>query len=626
MKEGETEGVFVCSECESNEYKLTDGKCEKCDIFICDKCHFNEDYTEQICDKCVDGYYKSSSGECKNPKYGEIKGGYCYIYSDDETDFSKAICTCNKGYAKVGETECIKCNDNCNKCIYNENTKMTSCLNCLDYYILNSNKECVHCGDECRYCDLDEEKNKISCLACDSGILLSDNTCLKTLEGCLNHLINPSSANKNEAICTQCDNIYNNIYILSPDNKCLKCEDVAGEGCSKCEYDEQIKKYICLDCNNYEYIYDSNIPNISYNSIQNNNLIYKKPSINNNNENQIFEEIKNNDIIQEIKDNIKQNETKLEKVNKTVQDIYINQDKEQNISKETKDCYSQINEIEKIQQENLTLKADSIIYREDIMHLSEINRKLKFELDLAQKKIFDLISKGENINQILNKKNYELSLLTEAISNIKLTNSGEIMKKIKSNKTKEQQIFEYEFELNGLNNEKIKLETEIKNLEERYNTLLEEKNKNEKEEEFYKIRINENIFGLENKIKKMGKQMNDLSIINKQLKLTNQKYEQSINQLKNEKNNFIDKYTQKQEQFNELEKEFKNLENKYSQALYDMQKRSFKQENEKNQEIKNDYKPKKRKSSKQIIVNDLYNKIQELKENIKSERNMNDYE
>ena len=376
----------------------------------------------------------------------------------------------------------------------------------------------------------------------------------------------------------------------------------------------------------YEYIYDSNIPNISYNSIQNNNLIYKKPSINNNNENQIFEEIKNNDIIQEIRDNLKQNETKLEKVNKTVQDIYINQNNEQNISKETKECYSQINEIEKIQQENLTLKADSIIYREDIMHLSEINRKLKFELDLAQKKIFDLISKGENINQILNKKNYELSLLTEAISNIKLTNSGEIMKKIKSNKTKEQQIFEYEFELNGLNNEKIKLETEIKNLEERYNTLLEEKNKNEKEEEFYKTRINENIFGLENKIKKMGKQMNDLSIINKQLKLTNQKYEQSINQLKNEKNDFIDKYTQKQEQFNELEKEYKNLENKYSQALYDIQKRNFKQENEKNQEIKNDYKPKKRKSSKQIIVNDLYNKIQELKENIKSERNMNDYE
>ena len=389
------------------------------------------------------------------------------------------------------------------------------------------------------------------------------------------------------------------------------------------------KKYSFPDISKskkYKYINDSNIPNTSYNSIQNNNLIYKKPSINNNIENQIFEEIKNNDIIKEIKDNLKQNETKLEKVNKTVQDIYINQNNEQNISKETKECYSHINEIEKIQQENLTLKADSIIYREDIMHLSEINRKLKLELDLAEKKIFDLISKGENINQILNKKNYELSLLTEAISNIKLSNSAEIMKKIKNNKTKEQQIFEYEFKLNGLNNEKIKLETEIKNLEERYNTLLEEKNKNEKEEEFYKTRINENIFGLENKIKKMGKQMDDLSIINKKLKLTKQKYEKSIDQLKNEKKDFIDKYAQKQEQFNELEKEFKNLENKYSQALYDIQKRNFKQENEKNQEIKNDNKPKKRKSSKQIIVNDLYNKIQELKENIKSERNLNDYE
>ena len=112
-------------------------------------------------------------------------------------------------------------------------------------------------------------------------------------------------------------------------------------------------------------------------------------------------------------------------------------------------------------------------------------------------------------------------------------------------------------------------------MEERYNTLLEEKNKNEKEEEFYKTRINENIFGLENKIKKMGKQMDDLSIINKQLKLTNQKYEKSIGLLQNEKNDFIDKYTQKQEQFNELEKEFKNLENKYSEVLYDVRKKNF---------------------------------------------------
>ena len=368
----------------------------------------------------------------------------------------------------------------------------------------------------------------------------------------------------------------------------------------------------------YTYIFENNYPNSSFKSIQN-NIVYKKPSLNNNTEIQNSDE--NIFIINDLKENIKQNETKLEKVNKTMQDILSKQNEDQNISKE---YYSQINELEKIQQENLTLKADLIIYREDILHLSEINRKLKLEYDLSQKKIFDLISKLEDSNQTLNNKNFEIAQLTEAISNTKLSNSNETMKKIKNNKTKEQQIYEYEFELDKINTEKIKLETEIKNLEEKYNSLMEEKNKNEKEEEFYKNRINENISGLEDKIKNLGNQMDELSVINKELKLKNQKYENNINFLKNETNNFIEKYNEKTEQINELEKEFKNLENKYSQILYEVRKRNLMKENDKNQEDKNDYiKPKKRKSSKQIIVNDLYNKIKEIKENIKSERKFN---
>jgi chromosome segregation ATPase len=368
----------------------------------------------------------------------------------------------------------------------------------------------------------------------------------------------------------------------------------------------------------YTYIFENNYPNSSFKSIQN-NIVYKKPSLNNNTEIQNADE--NIFIINDLKENIKQNETKLEKVNKTMQEILLKQNEDQNISKE---YYSQINELEKIQQENLTLKADLIIYREDILHLSEINRKLKLEYDLSQKKIFDLISKLEDSNQTLNNKNFEIAQLTEAISNTKLSNSNETMKKIKNNKTKEQQIYEYEFELDKINKEKIKLETEIKNLEEKYNSLMEEKNKNEKEEEFYKNRINENISGLEDKIKNLGNQMDELNIINKELKLKNQKYENNINFLKNETNNFIDKYNEKTEQINELEKEFKNLENKYSQILYEVRKRNLMKENDKNQEDKNDYiKPKKRKSSKQIIVNDLYNKIKEIKENIKSERKFN---
>ena len=381
--------------------------------------------------------------------------------------------------------------------------------------------------------------------------------------------------------------------------------------------------------NNIDNINDQNIHNLTSNTFQN-NIIYKKPSIHGSINNQNIEENKNNNInnniINEIRQNIKQNESKLDKMNKTMQEIYIRQNNDEqnmtNESKEYREYFTQMNELEKIQRENLTLKSDTIIYREDIIHLSEINKKLKSELDLAQKKIFNLISKGENINQILTNKNYEISLLTENITNIKLANSGEIREKIRNNKTKEQKIFEGEFELNGLNNEKIKLETEIKNLEEKYNELLEEKNNKEKEEEFYQNHINENISELDSKIKKMETHMDELSNINKELKLTNQKYENSINILKNEKNIFYDKYRQKQAQFNELKNEFKKLEDKYSQILYDTQKRNFKEENEKNQEIKNS-KPKKRKSSKQIIVNDLFNKIQEIKEIIKTERKFN---
>jgi chromosome segregation ATPase len=374
---------------------------------------------------------------------------------------------------------------------------------------------------------------------------------------------------------------------------------------------------------------EQNFQNIPYYTLQN-NIIYKKPSLNNNsdiqNTNEYFHNDNNNsnkNILNEIRTNIKKNETKIEKMNKTMEEIITKQKDEKNVSKETKGYYSQINEIERIQQENLTLKADSIIYREDIIHLSEINRKLKLELDLAQNKIFELISKNEDINQTLNNKKYEIALLTEAISNIKLTNSGEVIKNLRNNKTKEQKIYELDFELNVLNNEKIKLETEIKNLEERFNLLDEEKNRNEKEESFYKNRINENIYGLEDKIKKLGKQMDDLSEINKELKLRNKKYENNILFLQNEKNNYFDKYNNKKEQFNQLENEYKILENKFGQLLYDIQKGNFIEENEKNQENNSDKKPKKRKSSKQLIVNDLYNKLQEIKENIKNERKFN---
>ena len=117
--------------------------------------------------------------------------------------------------------------------------------------------------------------------------------------------------------------------------------------------------------------------------------------------------------------------------------------------------------------------------------------------------------------------------------------------------------------------------------------------------------------------------MNELSHINKELKIENEKYENDLNSLRNEKNDFINKFNNKKQQHNELENEFNNLENKYGQLLYDIRKRDYEQENNKIHEIIENKKFKNRKSSKQLIVNDLYNKIKEIKKNIQSEREIN---
>ena len=47
-----TYGNFTCLECRSNQFKLQYDECEPCEMDGCDLCHYNENYTEKICDKC----------------------------------------------------------------------------------------------------------------------------------------------------------------------------------------------------------------------------------------------------------------------------------------------------------------------------------------------------------------------------------------------------------------------------------------------------------------------------------------------------------------------------------------------------------------------------------------------
>ena len=363
-----------------------------------------------------------------------------------------------------------------------------------------------------------------------------------------------------------------------------------------------------LDYNNYNKEYQDNL---DY-EVNNFNL----NDDNDKNDNNINKKSIKDDKIKEISNNIKENEIKIEKVNKTMINFFNNKKDEMNNSPSFN---SQMNELEKLQQENLTMKADSIIYREDITHLSEINKKLSEELEMAKRKIYDLISKGEEDIQILTNKNYEINQLTESISNLKLSNSPDVLYNIKNNRSKDELIYELQFKINNLNNDKIRVETEKKILEEQYNNMVDENKSIISEDEIYKNNMNNKIYNLENKIKKMENLLEDLSIKNNELKLNNQKCNKNIEILNEEKNDFENKYLEKKEEYDELEKEFKRLENKYSQLLYDTQKQKFIMEKIKNEEEKQN-KRKRKISKKKYIVNDLYNNIQMLKNKIQTER------
>ena len=392
--------------------------------------------------------------------------------------------------------------------------------------------------------------------------------------------------NRKNRSFTNGDNIPNNIIYQKPQIKS--------------------KEYINNNMNTYE---DSKNDSQYYDTNEN---CQNDNNINNN----IFEQNK----IKEIQNNLKENEIKMERVNKTMINFINNKKDEINKSRS---WVSEMYEIEKMKQENLILKVDSIIYAEDITHLSEVNKNLSQELEATKRKIYDLISKGDEAIQILNNKNYEINQLTESISNLKLSNCPEVIDNIKSNRTKDQLIFELKFKLTNLNNDKIKVETEKKILEEQYNNLAEEKKAVVKQDEMYKNKIISNISDLEEKIKKMENLLEELSQKNNELKINNKKWNENIEMLSKEKNNFENKYMEKKEQCNKLENEFKNLENKYSQLLYDTQKQKFIKEKIRSEEEKQN-KRKRKISSKKIIVNDLFNQIQNLKEKIKTERNMDE--
>ena len=265
-KDNSDEGNFTCYRCDSYYGALTKkGTCEHCKIPGCDSCYFNSE-NQPICNQCSNGYYKKY-GECNKCRRINIEGGYCNLCSYDYRE-----CFCDIQYSLTEYSECIKCDDGCEECVYNNIANESICIKCLPHYVLNKNQKCIYCGDECTYCELNENNNIPTCLSCKSGIMLSNNKCIPSISGCKNQIIEQNSENKDELVCNECNYDF---YSISNYKNCTYCknEDV-GEGCKRCYYNQNNNKYECLKCLNDSYAYITNTFQCFSNNGQNDTYLY----------------------------------------------------------------------------------------------------------------------------------------------------------------------------------------------------------------------------------------------------------------------------------------------------------------------------------------------------------------
>ena len=368
---------------------------------------------------------------------------------------------------------------------------------------------------------------------------------------------------------------------------------------------------------NYTFPNQLPIENNIYNDISEKHMIKNKSS--NNIKDEILKEYKslsedNDDQLNEIAINIKENEDKIDNMAKRM-NLLINQKKEENII-DAKSLFSQVNDIEKLQQENITLKADSIIFREDISNLVQSNEKYTQDLEIARKKIMELIDKCNEIEKEINHKEFQIDKLNEILARLRLYENQDVEFKIINNKSKDEVLHEIEYNVKIGKDENNKLIKDKKILEEKIQNLIENKNDFNRNNIINNERENKIINELEEKVRILEKGIMNLNDQNNILNINNTKMEKELENLYADKKNYEEKYNKEKEEFEKLQLSYNNLYNKYQHVLIESNKKIVKKEI-----IKRNKSEKNLKKNKSVI-NELYNKIQILKTKVKNDRNI----
>ena len=259
-------------------------------------------------------------------------------------------------------------------------------------------------------------------------------------------------------------------------------------------------------------------------------------------------------------------------------------------------------EVEKIKQEQATLKSDNIIFREDINRLTDINHHLEDELIEQRNRNIELANENEQLIQEKSKIEKELRDARETIEKGKL-NETSLEQYYNERLMLQNRMRDNENELRKTIEEKSKYEIDFKVLQARFNELQNKYDKINDEYTNSKQIHEDELNKIEDKIDKLTREIEKLQGENNGLRQDNERQRMEINSLGAKRDNFREKYEEQKNKndllcgkIGEIENEFRTLQN------------------DKNNEMMNKYQmnenKKNRNESKTKIINELQARIQ----------------
>ena len=259
-------------------------------------------------------------------------------------------------------------------------------------------------------------------------------------------------------------------------------------------------------------------------------------------------------------------------------------------------------EVEKIKQEQATLKSDNIIFREDINRLTDINHHLENELVEQRNRNIELANENEQLLQEKLKIEKELKMARDALDKSKM-NETSLEQYYNERLLLQNHMRDNENELRKAIEEKSKYEIDFKVLQARFNELQNKYDKINDEYNNSKQMHDDELNKIEDKIDKLTREIEKLQGENSGLRQENERQRGEINNLGVQRDNYREKYEEQKNKNDLLTVKIGEIENDFRVLQKD-----------KNEEMMNKYKndesKKNRNESKTKIINDLQARIQ----------------